>query len=127
MERRRCGQREKDAETKEENGEGAGHGVNLRISEGKGRGGNGNQDRKGRGFDGGARNRKTEETSETCERDGSESKSEDIDSWRNLERYVMKQQEMCKNVVATVTVEKEIRERMPVRGRKRANWMGFDG
>ena len=38
-----------------------------------------------------AENRKTEETSETCEKDGSESKSEDIDSWRNLERDMMKQ------------------------------------
>ena len=105
------GQREKDAETKEENREGAGHEVNRRISEGKGIGSNGNRDREGGGFDGGgmvahmeagrpylqtvqeelretrmkgeevkweAENRKTEETSETCERDGSEPKSEDI-------------------------------------------------
>ena len=74
-----------------------------------------------------AENWKTEETSETCERDGSESKSEDIDSWRNLERDMMFQQEMCKDVMAAVTMGKEIRESMPVRGRKRANWMGFEG
>ena len=52
-----------------------------------------------------------------CERDWSETKSEDIDSWRNLDSVMMKQQEMWKDVMAAVTVEKEIRERTSVRER----------
>ena len=66
-------------------------------------------------------NRRTEE--ETSGEDEPESKSEDIESWRNLERDVVKQQEMWRDVMAAVTVGNAIRERSHMwGGNKRTGW-----
>ena len=70
---------------------------------------------------------RTEETSQTCGADGPESKSEDIESWWNLWRDMMRQQELWKDVMAAVAVGRANPGKVAHVKRSWANWMGIEG